>query len=167
MMRESAVANLTNPALNSVLCYRLVFIHFSHFTFNLLHFICLLCVGKTYSFASFGRAVGFSSDLAIPTKNRDKLCMALAWAYSFVNSFAINSACFNTVSVASFCISGGYPNCLKVRFIITFNFALTLSFIVQSIDAFAFTLSVKITASSLNLSFCINSFALSLSETAV
>jgi len=27
--------------------------------------------------------------------------------YSFVNSFAINSACFNTVSVASFCISGG------------------------------------------------------------
>ena len=31
----------------------------------------------------------------------------LAWAYSFVNSFAINSACFNIVSVASFCISGG------------------------------------------------------------
>ena len=36
---------------------------------------------KAYSLTSFGRAMGFSSDLA--------MCMALAWAYTFNSVFNV------------------------------------------------------------------------------
>jgi hypothetical protein len=56
---------------------------------------------------------------------------------------------------------------LKILFTATFNLAFTLSLIVQSIDAFCLIVSVNTTASSLNLSCCMSSLALSLLATAV
>ena len=53
--------------------------------------------------------------------------------YYLAQSLAINPACFNTVSVAFFSLSGGYPYFLKI--FLTFNLisACTLSLWVQSI----------------------------------
>jgi len=48
----------TAPAINYTACYRLVFIVFCHFPFNLLHRFCLPFVGFGGSFAIFGFSVG-------------------------------------------------------------------------------------------------------------
>jgi hypothetical protein len=51
-------SHTTETLIGYTVCYRLVFFVFSHFSFNLLHRFCLLCVGFGGSFAIFGLSVG-------------------------------------------------------------------------------------------------------------
>ncbi|HBH24174.1 MAG TPA: hypothetical protein DDY13_12220 [Cytophagales bacterium] len=52
----------TEPLINYTACYQLAFIHFNQLAIN---FAVSRAFGQTHSLTSFGRAIGFSSDLAM------------------------------------------------------------------------------------------------------
>ena len=75
---------------------------------NIIHIVlCWLSFFNSFSSIISRFFKGCLCSSLAPAGTRTTMCCKLRWLYPFVISFAINSACFKTVSVANFCKSGG------------------------------------------------------------